>query len=291
MNARLRAYLELVRAPNVFTALADALAGFLYAGGVLAGWGSAALLGGASMCLYAGGMALNDVCDAKRDAAVRPGRPIPSGRIARSSALRFSVALLAAGVALSLLVSSRSAATAGAIAGAIVLYDAVLKSTPLAPGIMGLCRALNLMLGMTAGAWQADAVHLLPFGLMWLYVTSVTFFARKEAEQSSSARLALGTIGVGAAAIGQAVLVPLLGTETWRAAAPVALGVWLVGRGWRAVGDPRPLNVQRAVMGFIFALVLLDASLVLVARGPLAAALVAALLIPTRHLGKRFAST
>ena len=37
------------------------------------------------------------------------------------------------------------------LAGCIVLYDAVLKRTPLAPLAMGACRMLNVLLGMSLG--------------------------------------------------------------------------------------------------------------------------------------------
>lgn len=291
MNPRLRAHLELVRAPNVLTALADALAGYLYVGGSAGDWPRAALLGGASMCLYAGGIALNDVCDARRDALERPDRPIPSGRIVRSTALVIAVLLLGAGVALAACVSTSSALVAALVAACIVLYDAVLKNTPLAPAAMGACRGLNLTLGMTAVAWAPEIFFLLPAGLMWLYVTSVTVFARTEATTSSRARLAVATGGIMITMAGVLVLGTLAGAPTWTVVAPGVLAGVLLQKGKAAVRDPAPSRVQEAVRTFIFALVLLDASFVLMTRGLLAAMIVAVILVPTRWLGRRFAAT
>jgi len=81
---RARDLFELVRLPNVFTAPADVAMGLAAAG---ASWEPRyALLFGASMLAYAGGMALNDACDAELDAVERPKRPIPSGRVSRLTA-------------------------------------------------------------------------------------------------------------------------------------------------------------------------------------------------------------
>src|SRR2546427_12014269 len=74
--------LALVRPPNVFTAVADSLAGLVLArqAGPSAGdpglWCLAA-----SACLYLGGIALNDYFDRAVDAIERPERPIPSGSV------------------------------------------------------------------------------------------------------------------------------------------------------------------------------------------------------------------
>ena len=77
---RIKPYLQLVRLPNLFTAAADPLAGWLLVGGDLGearGWGPLVASG---VALYAGGMVLNDVFDYEVDRLERPGRPLPSGR-------------------------------------------------------------------------------------------------------------------------------------------------------------------------------------------------------------------
>jgi 4-hydroxybenzoate polyprenyltransferase len=72
-----RAYLQLVRLPNVFTAMADILLGFLLTHRRLDPWPQFALLLVASCLLYLAGMVLNDYFDREQDARERPFRPIP----------------------------------------------------------------------------------------------------------------------------------------------------------------------------------------------------------------------
>ena len=80
-SSNLWAYAQLVRAPNVFTALADVLAGFLVVSGDFAQVGVWLPLFVASMALYSAGMVLNDVYDVEVDSKERPHRPIPSGQV------------------------------------------------------------------------------------------------------------------------------------------------------------------------------------------------------------------
>src|SRR5437870_11652794 len=100
---RWRAYAQLVRLPNVFTAMADVLLGWLAAvalGTPGARWPSFLLLLAASVCLYAGGMVWNDFFDVEQDRRERPFRPIPSGRITRGRAALAGVIALTLGVVL-----------------------------------------------------------------------------------------------------------------------------------------------------------------------------------------------
>ena len=82
----LKPWLQLARVSNLPTVWSNVLLGFgialLDARASVVG-GFFTLLGliiGTSL-LYAGGMVLNDACDARVDALHRPDRPIPSGRI------------------------------------------------------------------------------------------------------------------------------------------------------------------------------------------------------------------
>jgi len=290
VKGKARAYFDLVRVPNLFTAAADVLAGLLYVG--LERWTELPGLVAASVCLYAGGVALNDVCDAERDRAERPQRPIPSGRISRRTALCLSVCLLVIGFGFAAIISLKAALIAGLLIVAIVLYDAVLKLTLVAPAVMGLCRALNLALGMQAMPTLWTAAALTPIGLMWLYVASVTFFARHEAGRSSAVRLSAGTAGVCTAVVGLTAVVwvisPVRLSFLWLTA---LLALELAYLGFRAVSERSPQTVQATVKTFVISLVLFDACIVWAARGPLAALLVASLVLPTILLGRVFRVT
>ena len=153
-----RAYLQLMRVPNVFTAVADVTMGFLFVSYRLERWPTYLMLVLASASLYLAGMVLNDVFDVEQDRRERPARPIPSGRVPIGPARRLGFALLASGV-----VSGWAAGLLGEVAEPwrvggvatllallVVWYDATLKRTPFGPLAMGGCRLLNVLLGMTA---------------------------------------------------------------------------------------------------------------------------------------------
>ena len=72
-SPRARAYLELVRVPNLFTAAGDIFAGYLIVSrGVGIEWPRLLALVAASVCLYAGGVVLNDYFDRDVDGVERP---------------------------------------------------------------------------------------------------------------------------------------------------------------------------------------------------------------------------
>src|SRR5262245_59003514 len=146
LSPKARAYAQLVRLPNVFTAFADICLGALAAGALLAErWLPFVLLLLASGCLYCGGMVWNDFFDVEQDRRERPFRPIPSGKITRRSAGQFGAALLTAGVLAALLggvvlaaqlEGARRFLPAGLALGlvaAILLYDAWLKRSRAGP--------------------------------------------------------------------------------------------------------------------------------------------------------------
>ena len=97
-SSRLLAWLQLMRLPNVFTAIADVAMGFWFTHETLSPvWGFAALLISTS-CLYVCGMILNDVFDVEQDRRERPRRPLPSGRITSRDAAAIGRTLLILGV-------------------------------------------------------------------------------------------------------------------------------------------------------------------------------------------------
>ncbi|MCH8251784.1 MAG: UbiA family prenyltransferase [Planctomycetes bacterium] len=298
MNAKIRAYLDLVRLPNLFTAAADVLAGYLYVGGDLAGWTTWSRLVGVSVGLYAFGVVLNDVLDIDRDARERPERPIPSGRVSRKSAIgvAMAAAVVAGGMAATLSVGT--ALISMGIIACVVLYDGPFKKSRLAPGLMGGCRGLNLALGMSVQASWGGMETAIPIGLMWLYITGVTAFARDEAGESSADRLRFCTLAIGAAVAGLASLPFVLERQGASYSAfwlywPLWLGLLaiVVQRGMAAARNPDPETVQRAVRTFIFSLIAFDTCVAWASCGPFTAAIVAALIIPTVLIGRWFRST
>jgi 4-hydroxybenzoate polyprenyltransferase len=201
----IRPWLQLVRLPNLFTAAADPLAGFLLAGGLLRERTYSIPLMGAGAAIYAGGMVLNDVFDLDLDRVERPERPLPAGRIAPRHAAVVGAMLLLLGPILAALSSARPVALAVALAGCVIAYDAVARRLWVGPFVMGLCRMLNLAVGLQAGriAFRAPPLNfdfdaLTPssyWGILvgyGLFVAGITWISRTENHSGRTRGLALG---------------------------------------------------------------------------------------------------
>ena len=300
----MRAYLQLVRLPNVFTAMADILLGFLLTHRQLDPLGQFLLLLAASCLLYSAGMVLNDYFDREQDARERPFRPIPSGRVSEGRARLIGFGMLGGGVLLGWVVTAvaadvRPGLIATLLAAAVFLYDGVLKPTPLAPVVMGSCRTLNVLLGMSVslGAWSG-AHWAVAIGI-GLYIVGVTTFARSEARESGRRQLALG-LAVLLAGLAVVASMPLWANGgEWPPihVQPNWYLFWAIlaaGIGYRclrAVLDPQPALVQVAVKNCIFSLVVIDAAAVLAAQHFVWGLVILLLLLPMLVLGRWIYST
>jgi 4-hydroxybenzoate polyprenyltransferase len=293
LSARLRAWAELARLPNCFTAMADPLAGALIAG---AGWWSvfdiiALML--AAACLYTGGIILNDWHDYRKDLQERPERPLPSKRIPRWQGLVGAIAAFAIGLLAATVAGGPAGRVALVLFVAILMYDVILKEVPIAPAFMGLCRALNLLMGMAVVPVSESPIdpwmRTFLCGVMGVYVTGLTFFARREARPDQSVRLF-----VAAAVTVSPLLVLCLSRLMFPQQATAAGGlVWagllLAAVGYtmtRAVMSPQPASVQFAVKTAVLGIVVLDAAMVAFVAPIAASVLVLVLLAPAIWLGR-----
>jgi len=303
MSPRLLAYLQLFRLPNVFTAMADVLMGFSFVQAGLRPVAQLITLLSASCLLYTAGIVLNDVFDFEVDKVERPSRPLPSGQIDRVWAAKLGFGMLGLGVVLAIFVSAKSGAVAAILALAIYVYDGITKQTGIAPVVMGSCRMLNVLLGMSFAAGFLAPDQLVVAGGLGIYVAGITCFARCEAKTSDRKKLVLGLsmMAAGIAVVGclpwvspQPLLLKSPGLVPEVLVWPVVLALVMFSVGRRcviAISNPDPSNVQRAVKHSIFSLVVLDAAIVLAVVGPTYAIGVVALLIPTVLLGKWVYST
>jgi len=303
-GGRVRAYLQLLRLPNVFTAMADIVLGFLFTHQRPEPVAHFALLVLASSLMYLAGMVLNDYFDQEQDKRERPFRPIPSGRVAARTAQRLGFGMLAAGVATSGLVAfvagnARPVLVSVVLAGVIVLYDIGAKRTPVGPVVMGACRMFNVLLGMSLASRAWLPVDVVVAGGIGVYIIGLTTFARSEARMSSRLQLILGLVIVLA---GIGLLASLPRWERGLEWPPINIpDRWYVFWGlialliaWRmikAIRNPRPELVQSAVRNGIFSLVILDAGAVLAVQDYRAGLAILALLIPTITLGRWIYST
>jgi 4-hydroxybenzoate polyprenyltransferase len=182
--SKIRAFAELTRPANVVTALSDIMAGLAIVGFVFGGldyqFYPALFLGLSSMCLYAGGVVFNDVFDHELDRIERPERALPSGRIKRSEAIFGGIVLLSFGIFLAFWQSRLSGIVAVFITSLALFYDWKGKHMRIfGPINMGLCRAFNLLLGMSVyelGVLEHFPVIAIPL----IYIAAITLVSRGE---------------------------------------------------------------------------------------------------------------
>ena len=309
MLASILAWVRLLRLPNHATAVADVLAGYLIVSQARAiDWPAPALWWAilASLGFYAAGMVLNDVFDLAIDREERPGRPLPSGQVGVRTAVAAGNLLMAVGSAAACATAFAAQNPWPALVGALLTatvwtYNRHAKATSMGPLVMGSCRSLNWLLGMTAaGGPYLPHQWLLPIG-MGVYVMGITVYARDEAEESRGETLAAGTIIM---LVGLATA----GLSPWLAARAGEAGVWLTGaklsnwlvlwgmltasvllRAVLGIFDPTSGRVQQAVGNAIMAIITFDAVLVLATCGEPWSIVVLLLLVPFL-VGRRFVS-
>lgn len=322
--SRLLAYLQLFRAPNLFTAVADVAMGYFVTAFALRDPRAAihgadlGLLVITSCALYTAGMVLNDVFDFEVDRRERPQRPLPSGRISRRWAKGLGFGLLVFGIAMGSMTGMlatrvggpawRPGAVAALLAASILLYDGLAKKWAAGAVVMGACRFLNVLLGMSLhAAPYLDSIsfagfhsgHLLIAGGIGLYIVGVTVFARKEAGEPQRGMLVAG-VAIMAAGIVLLAIFPRFHPQAWdyrldpNMVWPLGLGfisIWILRRCLVAVVNPSPANVQSGVKFCLMSLIILDALVCLAVGDSPYAIGILALIFPTIVLGGWLYST
>ena len=169
--------LRIVRPVLAPTAAADVLAGAAFAGGADPGrlaWATAA-----SVCIYAGGMAQNDLCDRDRDASLQPDRPL----VVDPDLVSPARLLVAALFLLGLLGGSMAGVfwPALGIIGVASAYNLGLKRFfPFDALSLGAARGANLSLGLLIAAPAFDTANLVYPAAYGLFIAAVTAASRAE---------------------------------------------------------------------------------------------------------------
>lgn len=153
----------MVRAPNLITAATNVCSGFVLMAAVDDSLFSstrfhyAVVLMFISVCLYASGAVFNDLVDLERDRRFRPERPLASGAIGVRQAYMLGAGLIACGLFAAMFLSHMTVLVAGMIVAASWLYNGLAKYNMLLGAVtMGICRGLNMLLGMSTGqSWEA----------------------------------------------------------------------------------------------------------------------------------------
>lgn len=174
-----RTHLVLGRVSNLPTVWSNCFAAWVLAQGSFT---PALIFVLASMsCLYVGGMYLNDACDAAHDAQYKRDRPIPQGRIHRSTVFGTSFALMLLGLILAFSWGWLSLFGATLLTLMIIAYNVLHLYLRWSPIIMGGCRALlYVAVGLAAGGEYSFVNLLLWAGLLGLYVAGLSYVARVE---------------------------------------------------------------------------------------------------------------
>ncbi|MFF0463132.1 SCO3242 family prenyltransferase [Streptomyces mexicanus] len=177
LRQRARDVAELVRAPAALSVPGDVIAGALAVGRPAGG--RTLLLAASSVSLYWAGMALNDWADREEDAAERPERPVPSGRVGAGTALGIAAGLTAVGLGLAAPAGGRRVLLRRTLplAAAVWAYDLGLKHTPFGPLAMAAARALDVLHG-TGPAPAGPAVRAA--ATVGVHTWAVTRLSRHE---------------------------------------------------------------------------------------------------------------
>ena len=187
----------------------------------------------------------------------------------------------------------RRPAIAAAIAALVVLYDAWGKhQAAFGPVNMGLCRGLNLVLGMAAvpatlsGHWP---LALLSF----VYIAAATAVSRGEVHGGKRGAAGPGSdivdrrggrAGGDRGPVGTPAPSPAI-------ALTIVLGWRVLPPFWSVYKDPRPAPIRRAVKAGVLSLVLVDAVISTVYAGPLYGAIVLATAVVAGLLARLFSVT
>jgi hypothetical protein len=286
-----------MRPANIVTSVADVLAGVAISGlFTLPDFDGFSLLNVILLCLatvglYGGGVVFNDVFDAALDKIERPERPIPSGLITLTEAALLGGILLAGGILAAFFVNAYAGIIAFLIALSALVYNRWSKHNPVAgPLNMGLCRGLNLLLGVSIIPWAIYAWWGLA-AVPILYIASITMISRGEVHGGSRTILYLACLLYSA-------VIGFILYFSFRKGMIVYSLIFLLPFAWmiftpliKAIREPVGKNIGSAVKAGVIALILMNAAWA-AAFGALYAALVIVLLLPiSMKLGKLFAVT
>ena len=252
-----------MRPANIVTAIADILAGIAISGYFGLGdinYTLVVLLVLSTVGLYGGGVVMNDVFDAGLDAVERPERPIPSGLISKTGATVLGIGLLCIGVLLAFRVNTLAGSLALSTAIAALVYDKFGKHHAFfGPLNMGMCRGLNLILGMSiipavvSHSWYFACVPV-------IYIAAITMISRGEVHGGSKSTL-YGAALLYAAAMLTILYTALRGDHVLSTAMAIGLWALMVFRPlFKAIQKPEGRMIGRAVKAGVLALILMNAA-------------------------------
>lgn len=286
-----------MRPANIVTAIADVLAGvaisayFLQYTNEIYNLVPVVILCFSTVGLYGGGVVFNDVFDANLDKTERPERPIPSGLITKAEAIFLGLSLLCTGIILAFFVNSTAGFLSLSITASALAYDKWGKHLSLlGPINMGLCRGLNLLLGVSiipSSIHSTWFVALVPI----IYIASITMISRGEVHGGSKSTLYSASILYMVVLMSIFYLSVLNGNLLYTFLFLIPF-TWMIFKPLlTAIKEPIGKNIGRAVKAGVIALILMNAAWA-AAFGALYLALIIVILLPVSiKLGRIFAVT
>jgi len=287
-----RDYAQLIRLPAMFTVCSNVIAAHLIAVVYWSGVGvgivqSTTLLLTmlASLCLYHGGMVLNDCCDYDIDRHERPERPLPSGKVKRKTAWLIAFTMLLLGFIFAALISFQTATISAILVVAIIAYDGGPRQGWRAAINMGICRYLNWLMAISAIGLNWE-LALLPIPIL-CYVTALTRISQDEV-QATSPTMILKAAGLILAGSCCWLAWFIFGLFNYHLAliALVAVLILLALRFLSLYRDYNPDSVKSIVSTLLFGIIPLDALLLLSSGQIMAAVLLLLLLFPGKLAGR-----
>ncbi|MBT1698849.1 UbiA-like protein EboC [Fulvivirgaceae bacterium PWU4] len=256
-------FLRLTRPANIVTAISDILGGAAiawYTGGTHE-LPSVLLLIVATIGLYGGGVVFNDFFDAALDRVERPERPIPSGLIREKEAALLGTFLLIVGIVAAAAVAVYpSGVIALAIAIAALVYDKWSKHHRVAgPLNMGLCRGLNLLLGMSLVPFALEEFRALAV-VPVLYIAAITLISQGEVHGGKSKTMLIAAflyLVVIASILYSSVL---LGNVVYASGFLLILVLLIFPPLLKAFREPVGKNIGKAVKAGVIALIVMNAA-------------------------------
>lgn len=290
-------FLQLMRPANIVTAVADVLAGIAVSGFLMDATLSfdfiypVILLCIATIGLYGGGVVFNDVFDAALDKVERSERPIPKGVVTVREAAALGIVLLLTGIIAATMVTKTSGLLALSIAIAALIYNKWSKHYSLAgPLNMGLCRGLNLLLGIsivTSALQQWWFIAFVPI----IYIAAITMISRGEVHGGSKRTLYFAALLYILVIAGIFFLSFNQGLTVWTFVFLLPFAWMIFSKLIKAIQNPLPQNIGKAVKAGVIALILMNAAWA-AAFGALYLAFIIILLLPlSLWLSKLFAVT
>jgi len=276
-------YFQLVRFPGIFTTFTNILVGYFFVNSTNIEWLSLAPLLCISGFLFLAGMSLNDYFDYKIDKLDRPTRPLPSDKIKRKNALLLGIAFLIIANLFSAYSGVQTLTISLIMTFLIIIYDTKTKSIPLL-GIVNLSsiRFLNIILGTTILSLSYEVISVaIPIAV---FVGGISVLAKNEIGNNSRKAEITNILCILFTIFYVIVLTYKDGFEHF-----VLLGLFGVFTLLPnyIFSSRKNLNIQKRVTYQLYAIIILDSSLIMAFSEMLFAILALSFLLPAYVIGKK----